>query len=406
MRFLQWLPEQRVRCALVGLFALCAVVAFARAPVQSAQAARADGDFQVTLGGTQRVTNSATGATGVTTRRVAYALRTSDGYPRIAINVSQAREMLLPDGQTKTVTGPNGGQIQASGTLTGDGTANDPIGGTLLFNLRLVGVVLPDHSVALRFTSPAGDAASHMTLTVTFASSEDGPVASMASGSLVLAPGTSGDIVAHVWGGATPSAPSANDADPTLWYVTRGAAITAYVLLAAVVALGIALGFRGFEGLVRGWRILDLHQVLTLAVLAFVGLHLITLVLDPFKPFSVLQLLWPLGETYRPVWTALGVLALYLLLAITASSYLRRELGQRLWFALHLTSYAAFVLLTLHGFFAGADSDTPWMLGIYAGASALVLLLTLGRVYVALTSRSSTPAAPTPEPRGPVGAPR
>jgi sulfoxide reductase heme-binding subunit YedZ len=235
-------------------------------------------------------------------------------------------------------------------------------------------------------------------------------VSGAAGGSLVLAPGTSSDIVAHVWGAtaapSAPAAPSANDADPTLWYITRGAAITAYVLLVAVVALGIALGFRGFEGLVRGWRILDLHQVLTLAMLAFVGLHLVTLFLDPFKSFSLLQLLWPLGETYRPVWTVLGVLALYLLLAGTASSYLRRELGQRVWFALHLTSYVAFVLLTLHGFFGGTDSGTPWMLGIYAGASALVVLLTLGRVYVALSSRGGAPATPATEPHRPVGAPR
>jgi hypothetical protein len=395
--------------ALAGLLALGAIAAFTLAPAPTAQAAQdgwADGAFNITLSGTQRIGSSTTGANGVTARRVEYSLRTSDGYPRLAINVSQAREMLLPDGQTKTVAGPNGGQITVIGTLAGDGTANDPIGGTLLFNLRLVGAMLPDHSVALRLTSPASDASSNLTLTVTFPSSEVGPVAGPANGSLTLAPGTSADIIAHVWGSApAPSMPAATNDDPTLWYLTRGAGATAYVLLVAVVALGIALGFRGFAGMVRAWRILDLHQVLTLAMLAFVGLHLVTLFLDPFKPFTLPQLLWPLGETYRPVWTALGVLALYLLLAITLSSYVRREVGQRFWFVAHLTSYIAFVLLTLHGFYGGTDSDTPWMLGIYIGASALVLLLTFGRVYFALTSRGGH-AAPAPQERGPVGVPR
>jgi predicted ferric reductase len=174
--------------------------------------------------------------------------------------------------------------------------------------------------------------------------------------------------------------------DPTLWYITRAAAATAYALLVAVVALGIALGFRGFEGMVRGWRIYDLHQVLTLVMLGFTGLHLATLFLDPFKPFTLVQLAWPLAETYRSLWTALGVLALYLLLLVTASSYLRRALGNRMWLLLHLLSYVAFVLVTLHGIFVGTDTTTPWMLGIYTGSSALVLLLTLGRIYLALSA--------------------
>ncbi len=196
-----------------------------------------------------------------------------------------------------------------------------------------------------------------------------------------------------------------NVVDPTLWYITRAAAATAYALLVAVVALGIALGFRGFEGMVRGWRIYDLHQVLTLVMLGFTGLHLATLFLDPFKPFTLVQLAWPLTEVYRPLWTALGVLALYLLLLVMASSYLRRALGNHAWFALHLLSYVAFVLVTLHGIFGGTDTTTPWMLGMYTGSSALVLLLTLGRIYLAL-SAGRLRSRPARQAAGPAGARR
>jgi sulfoxide reductase heme-binding subunit YedZ len=171
--------------------------------------------------------------------------------------------------------------------------------------------------------------------------------------------------------------------DPTLWYVTRGAAATAYLLLTAVMAFGVILSFRGFEGILRGWRVYDLHQVLTLLLLGFIALHLVTLYLDPFEPFSLLKLVWPFAETYRPLGTALGVLTLYLLALVAFSSWARRLLNARLWFLLHLTSYLAFILVTIHGLLSGADSQTPWMLGVYTGASALVALLTLGRVYFA-----------------------
>jgi hypothetical protein len=171
--------------------------------------------------------------------------------------------------------------------------------------------------------------------------------------------------------------------DPTLWYITRGAAATAYLLLTAVMAFGIVLSFRGLEGLMRGWRVYDLHQVLTLLLLGFVGLHLVTLYLDPVEPFSLLKLVWPFAETYRPLGTALGVLTLYLIVLVALSSWARRLLSMRLWFALHLTSYIAFILVTIHGLLTGADSQTPWMLGVYTGSSALVAFLTLGRIYFA-----------------------
>lgn len=365
------------------LGALLALLVFATV---SNVPARADGTFTITLAGTQQLSKTSTAADGTTARRVSYALKTSDGFPRLAIAVTQGRETLYPDGQTKTVTGPNGGRIQVAGIIQATGSAIDPVGGTKLFDVQLRGAILPDHSELLRFSSPASDTTSQLTITVSFPSSEDTGVSGQASGALTLAPSTDPAVVAHVWGTSVAPADQAS-ADPTLWYLTRGAAATAYVLLAAVVALGIALGFQGFAGLVRAWRILDLHQVLTLVMLSFVALHLVTLVLDPFKPFTLLQIAWPLGEAYRPLWTALGVLALYLLLVVAASSYLRRALGNRAWFALHLLSYPVFVLLTLHGIFTGTDTTTPWMLGIYTAASALVLLLTLARIYVALAGQ-------------------
>src|SRR5215467_10964271 len=86
---------------------------------------------------------------------------------------------------------------------------------------------------------------------------------------------------------------SAGVNDPTLWYVTRGAAATAYLLLTAVTAFGIILSFRGLEGLMRGWRVYDLHQVLTLLLLGFVGLQLVTLYFDPYEPVGPLKLIGP-----------------------------------------------------------------------------------------------------------------
>jgi tetrahydromethanopterin S-methyltransferase subunit E len=48
---------------------------------------------------------------------------------------------------------------------------------------------------------------------------------------------------------------------------------------------------------------------------------------------------------------------------------------------LHYTSFAAFILVTLHGIFAGSDSGEPWMRALYLGVSGVVTLLILARIF-------------------------
>ena len=367
--------------------------------------ASTDGLFHIVLAGTVRASAGVPQKDGSTVKRVQITLRTSEGTPRLALAADQVREVLFAGGQTRSVPGLDSGSVMALGTLTGAATAIDPINGTPLFDLTVRGVVQPDGATLIGMTSPRQDTASHLELTLVVPANNTGKTLTLpGSGTITLAPDASAEVRGDVLGtqaAPQPSGTTGNVAgsatdDPTLWYVTRGAAATAYLLLAAVVALGISIGIRAFDGVLRGWRVLDLHRTLTLVMLAFIGLHLATLVLDPFKPFGLLQLVWPLAETYRPVWVALGVLSLYLLVAVTITSYLRRALGTRAWHLIHLSSYLAFIGLTAHGLLTGTDSRTPWMLALYFAACAVVLWLTLARIYFGLRAsreRRATAAA-------------
>jgi predicted ferric reductase len=169
---------------------------------------------------------------------------------------------------------------------------------------------------------------------------------------------------------------------PTLWYVTRATAVSAYIALTLSVALGMmrTIARRSRERLSR--VVDDLHQfVSTLAGLFVLG-HLVALLLDPFLPFSLLNLLVPVAEPYRPLAVALGVFSLYAMVLLLFSSWLRRHLPYGLWRFLHYISFAAFVLVTAHGWLAGSDSGEPWMRGVYGFATAAILFLTLARLLM------------------------
>jgi predicted ferric reductase len=172
--------------------------------------------------------------------------------------------------------------------------------------------------------------------------------------------------------------------NPLLWYVTRAAATSAYVTLSVTVIFGL---FRSLARVSRLrnprvlWLLDELHPYLAVLTLALVALHLLSLIFDPLIPFTLLNLLLPFDQPYRPLAVDLGVLALYGLAVVWLSSWMKRRITYASWRTLHYVSFAAFVLVTLHGIFAGTDSSAPWMRVLYLGTSGVVALLTLARIF-------------------------
>ncbi len=174
-------------------------------------------------------------------------------------------------------------------------------------------------------------------------------------------------------------------ADPTLWYVTRSAAISAYILLALTASLGLlrstvrAARVRS-AGLI--WLLDEAHQYTAALAAIFIVLHLVSLLFDPVVPFALTNLLVPIDEPYRQTAVNLGVFSLYTLGAVLFSSWMRRSLPYSLWRGLHFASFLAFVLVTLHGILAGADSTQPWMQAVYGSAAGAMMLLVGARLLV------------------------
>jgi predicted ferric reductase len=171
------------------------------------------------------------------------------------------------------------------------------------------------------------------------------------------------------------------------WYVSRASALTAYALLTASVCLGLLVRTRILEWLAARWRWFDLHQFTSLLALGFVGLHVLSLLGDTYIGFSLDQLLIPFASPYRPLEVAAGVIALYLLAIVTLTSLIQRDIGHRVWRAIHYSTFALFLLALNHGIFAGTDSGELWAAGLYAFSGILVTSLTVWRFRSAGRSR-------------------
>ncbi len=149
-----------------------------------------------------------------------------------------------------------------------------------------------------------------------------------------------------------------------LWYTTRGAGAVSLVLLSVVVVLGLLARLRVET---RGWpRFLSaaVHRDLALMTLVFLLLHIVTAVVDPFTHLGLIAALVPFGSYYRTLWLGLGTIAFELLIAIVATSLLRKHIGARVWRGIHWLAYVSWPVAVIHGIGTGTDGTAVWMRAI------------------------------------------
>ena len=156
------------------------------------------------------------------------------------------------------------------------------------------------------------------------------------------------------------------------WYLARASGIVAFVLLTIAVVLGLTLSGRAKLPNWPRFAVEDVHRFAGLLTGTFVSLHVLTLFVDSYVPFSLTQLVVPGTSSYRPLSTALGVVAAELLLALAITNRYRKRLSYRFWRRAHYLNFAVWGLALLHGIFAGTDRGAPWADALYGCSAATV----------------------------------
>ncbi len=181
----------------------------------------------------------------------------------------------------------------------------------------------------------------------------------------------------------------------TVWYVVRATGIVSYALVTLTVACGLLVTNRAAPPGDRRFDLFEAHRFLALLAICGGGLHALTLLLDSYIGFSPSQVLVPFTSDYRPLSVGLGVIALYVSIAVYGSFYVKRWVGQKAWRALHYSTFAVFTLATYHGILSGADTGAAWMLALYLAAILSVLGLLAVRVARASAAQEARPARPS-----------
>jgi len=175
------------------------------------------------------------------------------------------------------------------------------------------------------------------------------------------------------------------------WYLARSTGVVAYLVLWLTIVYGLVVSNKMARLWNGGPTAVELHQFITWLAVAFGMFHALILMGDKYIKSSLIQIVTPFAYTgYEPFWVGLGQVAFYLTLLVAASVYLRKWMGYRAWRALHYLGFVVYFLLTLHGIFAGTDTQAPALLAMYGLTAVSVYFLLIVRILSAVRAARPT----------------
>ncbi len=149
------------------------------------------------------------------------------------------------------------------------------------------------------------------------------------------------------------------------WYITRASGFVAAIALVLLMLSGIGFitgtTFRFLEPL-TAWAT---HKAMAFVFAISVLVHGTALLFDKFVPFSIAQALVPFVSHYREVtiaghhlgslYVALGIIALYLILAMMLTSIFWIDKKPHTWKLFHFLAYLIMIFVFFHALYLGTD---------------------------------------------------
>jgi methionine sulfoxide reductase heme-binding subunit len=181
------------------------------------------------------------------------------------------------------------------------------------------------------------------------------------------------------------------------WMTSRAAGIAALLLSSLTVCVGLLFGGR----LVRRHRseLRVTHEALSLATLAALAIHGLTLLGDAYLHPSLGDIAIPFLSGYKTLWTSMGIVAFWALLVLGLSYYVRTRIGVQRWRRLHRFAALAWILGLAHSLGEGTDAGQAWFLAMIALAVVPAMLLLVARLLDSAPARAAMDPAPVAQAR-------
>lgn len=177
-----------------------------------------------------------------------------------------------------------------------------------------------------------------------------------------------------------------------LWYATRATGLMAMILLTITMVLGLVTTTRARARNWPGFAQQEIHRRVSMIAVVFLGLHVMTSVLDSYVDIDWAAIVIPFTSPYGRFWVGVGAVALDLMIAVFVTSLLRARMRPGTWRAVHWLAYLSWPVALAHTFGMGTDAGEGWVIALGVLCVAGVAAALAWRVHTA-SRQSSVRAA-------------
>jgi methionine sulfoxide reductase heme-binding subunit len=178
------------------------------------------------------------------------------------------------------------------------------------------------------------------------------------------------------------------------WITSRAAGFAALVLASLAVSLGLLMSTKRLKGRTTDLR--AAHDTLALATIVAIVVHGVSLLGDSYLHPSIFDISIPFVSSYKTIWTTLGIVGGWGLIALGLSYYARRWVGAVRWRKLHRFTALAWLLGLVHSLGEGTDAGQLWFLVMVALVAIPALALLAARLA---PSGEAPEVPPAPQPQ-------
>ena len=169
------------------------------------------------------------------------------------------------------------------------------------------------------------------------------------------------------------------------WYLSRGTAFVSLSLLWISMAFGLGITNKMAKLWPGAPTAFAIHEFVSLLGIAFAIFHGLILMGDHFINFTFAQILVPFATSnFKPLWVGLGQVGFYVWALVAFSFYIRSNIGQKTWRAIHFASFLTSVAALAHGLMSGTDTSALWAQWYYWISGGSLLFLLMYRVIVSM----------------------
>lgn len=183
---------------------------------------------------------------------------------------------------------------------------------------------------------------------------------------------------------------------PWTWYISRASGLMGFALLYLSIFLGLTIRVPFLRKAFAPLYAMQAHCWIAFQATLFALIHAVILMFDKFINFSLLDIFIPYASSFEPGLIALGILGFYLMVILTASSYARKYMSQKLWRALHFMNIILYGSVVAHAYLLGSDMKNEIIGNIFIFMNVLLVIMMLVNMFIRIKANLARKNAATP----------